>query len=122
MFFRKPKAESTYGEVINRVAVIVRPKQPFVKWHNRVTGDKKKLIDFKHHSSTYLFALESSASEAIKKVEAEYEFIFGHYLLQSTDDMATWPQEITLDMFKKWFDIEMSVPVIDLAKVKLKAG
>ena len=113
MFFRKP-TPPTYGHVINRVAVIIRVKQPYVDWSNRVSGDKETLDDFTTDAVTYLFAVDTFREMAIKKAEAEYVFIFEHCLSLISENPDNWPKQRTLDMFRQWFELEMSDMVVDL--------
>lgn len=113
MFFCKQKS-NTYQHVINRVAVMVRVKQPFVDWCNRVNGDEQTLDDFKTDTVLGLFAVDESLEMAIEKAEAHYTTIFEHHLLMSSENPDTWPKQITLNMFRKWFELEVHDTLIDL--------
>jgi hypothetical protein len=95
------------------VALIVRPKRPYVEWANRVDS-----------ASTHLSLEEARAHPSIYLVNAGAEQVFEdeRYLLEIfeaeleawTTDEARWPEDRTALMFHLWFDVMTADQLWDL--------
>ena len=104
--------------MLNRGALIVRPKQPYLDW--AATLDDSGLVpDVTGEQTVYLipsFEDDDEAERILKKVYAE---IFERELDGWHTDEAAWPQNRTLAMFKKWFQVELHSIVEDLCGYEL---
>jgi hypothetical protein len=104
-------------QIINRSAITVTYKKPFIDWHNNLTPDtpyNEKMIG---ESSTYLIPeLSDNAYDVIKKC---YREIFETELFQIWTDENDWPPRISLKLFHEWFSVEISGWVYDLDKKDL---
>jgi hypothetical protein len=91
--------------MLNRSAVAVRPKQPFLDWVNSVEeGGSLTLADLQ--KTLYLVPDYEDPADAEKVLKRVYDDIFcreleGWYTLESL-----WPQDRSLRVFKQWFEIE----------------
>ena len=76
-------------EMLNRSAVIVKPRQPYLEWTRRDDTE----------------GLAESVFETLRKEPTIY-------LLPEYE--ASWPKNRTLEMFREWFEVQMSSIVEDL--------
>ena len=53
-------------------------------------------------------------------VEDTWEWIFKEQLNGWRRDPALWPEELTREMFHKWFDCELSTMIWDMLKSRIK--
>jgi len=99
--------------VLNRSAITISYKKPFIDWNNRLYPDmpmEEKIIG---ESKTYLInQLFTSADKALKKY---YKEIFETELEGVCTDEAEWPQKRTFKLFNEWFNYEISDWVYDLS-------
>jgi hypothetical protein len=91
--------------MLNRSAVAVRPKQPFLDWVNSVEADSSVTLD-DLQKTLYLVPDYEDPEDAEKVLKRVYDDIFcrelqGWYTLESL-----WPQDRSLRIFKQWFEIE----------------
>lgn len=115
---------------INRQAILVKKKQPFVDWltFTSKTHDPPEhkreftLADVNHEYHIYLI-------EDIEVLDVAYEYIetlkpslFEAELSGWYNASAShlWPQDRSNDVFDQWFEIEFHSMVIDIEKNKLK--
>jgi hypothetical protein len=100
--------------IINRSAINITYKKPFIDWHNKLMPVNEKMVG---ESSTYLIPeLSDSAMDIIKKY---YKEIFETELFQMWTDENDWPPKITLGLFQEWFSVEICGWVYDLDKKAL---
>ena len=90
--------------MLNRSAVAVRPKQPFLDWVNSVESDSSVTAD-DLQKTLYLVPDYENPEDAEKVLKRVYDDIFcrelrGWYTLESL-----WPQDRSLRVFKQWFEI-----------------
>jgi len=105
-------------ELINRTAVIVRPLEPYLKWIRR--SDQGGLADDVYegmrNEEPHIYLLPEY--QVLEEREALFdEFwaeIFEAMLAVWCTDSSTWPDNRTIEMFKRWFEIQMTPAVDDL--------
>lgn len=116
---------SPYVENLNRCAVIIGAKQPFVDWINKasreaVPDDKDQteitLEDFNQDDGKNIYLIQTwfDDKEAEKVLKNVYVNIFEEELSGWITDENFWPKKRTYKMFKDWFTIEHQSMVIDL--------
>jgi hypothetical protein len=97
---------------LNRWAIIVRPKQPYIDWANSFDGPRYDEAD--PEPNVYLapgFAYTPDLWEWLKE---GYPFIFEEELWLWMTQEADWPPDRDYAMFEQWFEVEVSSMVIDL--------
>ena len=101
---------------VNRTAVVIKPKQPFVDWLNSVPGEKSDytLEKMSPEHTTYLIPEFFGPDEALACVKKIYSYIFEYELFGWYTDEELWPKKRTWEIFQKWFDIEMNSEVYDM--------
>ena len=101
--------------MLNRAVLIVRYEQPFVDWVNAADPAPT-------HAMT-LDEVNDDSSAFLVEVEDEGEFevwlvlnggmLFEEILNQWCTDPDLWPQDRSLDLFRKWCRLELHSVVLD---------
>jgi hypothetical protein len=109
---------------LNRGAVYIRFKQPYVDWARQ--AGPAPLTDFtldeaNDDGELFLIPTYESAKEpvdgtedAIKWVERRWKMFFEHFLNDWIMDESAWPKKRTLKMFREWFEVEYRSTVWDM--------
>jgi len=107
---------------INRAALIVRPKQPYVDWANSVDDDapQANLQEARTDPSIYLVECVDFLENRDLLVDETWEWICREQLSSWMRDEDLWPEVLTHEMFHDWFDCELSTMIWDLLKTKIK--
>lgn len=104
-------------EPLNRVALIVRPKRRYKEWADSVAaGDDDSIFDLDEARlapAVYLVAppADLSLSELIDEYAAD---IFDEQLEAWHTDESQWPVNRSPHVFRDWFDVTVTEPVVDL--------
>ena len=99
--------------MLNRAALIVRPKQPFLDWAAGL-DDSGLVPDVDGEKTVYLIPEFESDEEGLRVLKRVYAEIFERELDGWHTDDTAWPKQRTLATFKQWFKIEMHSMVEDL--------
>jgi hypothetical protein len=107
--------------VLNRCAIVLRPKRPFLSWIETVqrTMPKEYRIDVDDDQTVYLIPSSESWNSIDEVLASMYPAMFEHELSEWYDDPALWPKPRTLKMFKEWFKVEVSTMIVDLVAAPL---
>ena len=91
---------------INRAALIVRPKKPYVDWANSVDDDSPQAIlqELGRDPSIYLVESIDLMDDFDLLVDGTWEWIFREQLNGWMRDPDLWPDGLTREMFLEWFD------------------
>ena len=107
--------------MINRSILIVRAKEPFVKWINSLPNSAKvtqKQVDL--DSTVYLLPDYAYDGEQEDLLGQFYDLVFQEQLDGWWTEESAWPQKRDLALFKKWFDVEFHSAVLDLVDAPLE--
>jgi hypothetical protein len=110
---------------INRGAVIIKYKQPYVDWARAVGPNPMpsySLADANEHDGemflvpTYESLLDpvDGHEDAVKWVEKRWKVFFEHFLEEWMLDDELWPKKRTLKMFREWFEVDYRSVVWDM--------
>lgn len=99
--------------MLNRAAVIARPKQPYLDWAKGL-DDSGLAPDADGEQTVYLIPEYWDDDEAWAMLERIYSIIFESELQGWCTDETTWPTPRDFAMFKEWFAIELHSVVEDL--------
>ena len=99
--------------MINRGAVIVRPKQPYIDWADQL-DDSDVLPSTEGEKTVYLLPEYDDDLEALEILSQCYDIIFETELDGWHTDEAAWPEQRTFAMFREWFAFEFHSVVDDL--------
>lgn len=107
---------------INRTAVVVKPKQPFIDWLKSMPDDDSDygLKEVSEDNLTFLIPEFNSPDEAMEYIRERYglilEWAFGGWA--ATEEL--WPAKRNWKMLNEWFDIEIHSEVFDLADGRIE--
>jgi len=114
-----------YFPDINRAAVVVKLKKPFVDWlvytskeHDGPGHELKpeevqtEGFDSKH---VYLIPAYDETEKYEKFVRKHCTEIFEHELAGWYTDPEMWPKDRSWKVFQEWFDYEIQTIVLDMA-------
>jgi hypothetical protein len=108
--------------MLNRSALIVRYKQPFVDWVNAVDSSPENpvtLNDVNDENNVYLIEIEDQ-EELEEWLELNHQDLFEDELYGWYTDPSRWPQDRSLDLFKKWCNFELYTMVFDTGSSPLE--
>jgi len=98
---------------INRIAIIIKPLQPFIDWHNNLYPDStinETDIDID------LYLVNDQIDDLEKFLKKKFDKFFMLELENWHTNKKEWPQRRNYKMFKLWFRVETSEIVYDLEK------
>ena len=98
--------------LINRAALMVKAKKPFLDWINYTEGPKSTLEAVNRECHVYLISEHDTSKQLEEVLQVIYEDIFATELGGFCTDTDEWP-EISYKLFKKWFDVEVHSMVFD---------
>ncbi|MBF0619869.1 MAG: hypothetical protein HQL19_06840 [Candidatus Omnitrophica bacterium] len=99
---------------INRMAIMVFPKEPLVDWANNVDPDNVTWADdLLGRGNVYLIPEFENFEEAEEYVQEIFEEIFENELSDWFEDEKVWPEPRTYELFLEWFDVMYDVMAFD---------
>ena len=115
MFGHRPRT-------INRAALIVRPRQPYVDWANSMDDDgpKADLRKLREQPSIYLVEVVDFLGDFPDLIDKYWAWVFREQLNGWMRDPELWPEGLTREMFLEWFDCELSTMIWDMLKSRIK--
>lgn len=110
--------------MLNRSAVVVKPRQPFLDWLHRVdpTSRDITLDELEQDPTIYLIPecdTEADVRRALRKLCGS---IFIEQLAAWWTDDDSWPQDRSFAAFRRWFDWQYYSMLIDLCAEPLTDG
>ena len=108
--------------MINRGAVILRYREPAVRWINEADPYEDNpgftLESVNHERTVYLISdrYTESVSTMRRWVRRHYRKLFEAELEGWYTDPELWPKERTYERFQAWFDVEYHSVVVDTAR------
>ena len=104
-------------EMLNRSAVIVRPRRPYLEWARRddAEGLAETVFETFHTEPTVYLLPEYEDPPSQHEVLKEFwPRLFEAMLAGWVTDEGLWPKDRTFEMFCDWFEVQMSSIVQDL--------
>jgi hypothetical protein len=103
-------------DYINRSAVTLRPKQPYLEWTR--LDDTTGIADVVHGSmnqdpTVFLLPGYENDEEQQDVLQEFWPVLFEAMLDGWLRDPGRWPQDRTFKMFEEWFDVQMLSTVRD---------
>lgn len=99
--------------MINRSAVLVSPKSPYIEWASGV-DDTDVAPDPNDERTVYLIPEYGIPAEAWQILKKCFDEIFIRELMAWHTDESAWPQDRDFSIFEAWFKIEFNSIVDDL--------
>ena len=102
--------------MINRAAVILKYKEPFIKWLTEVDpGDEDPgitMAEANDDSTVYLIS-EEDGENLDEWIALNYKTLFESELEDWYADASLWPKKRTEKMFHEWFEIDCHTAIYD---------
>lgn len=106
---------------LNRSALIVLPKEPYLQWASELDEDSTQLAeDLRGRCSVYLVAPDPRDEQESAPIERYYKRIFEMELEAWHLDMDDWPASRDYRTFQQWFKVQALSIVVDLAAGPLR--
>jgi len=108
---------------VNRSAVVVVPKQPFLDWLHRVdpTSRALTLTDLASDPSIYLLPECDFESDLEKRLKKACQEIFEDQLDGWYRVEELWPEIRDFAIFRQWFEYQLHSVLFDLVEEPLAA-
>jgi len=100
--------------MINRSAVVLSPKQPYIDWAEGLDDSGISPSEL-NDKSVYLLPEYDDDDEAMEMLTRAYGALFECELENWHLVMDDWPKNRTFAMFREWFDIQMHGVIHDLS-------
>lgn len=104
-------------KMLNRNAVIVKPKQPYRDWMASVAPSEHEVEDTEY--PVYLLPEARDGDRFQRILKQHYALIFENELFGWYTDETSWPQQRDWETFCAWFEVEFAPEVMDLAEERL---
>jgi hypothetical protein len=105
--------------MVNRGAVILRYKDPFVKWIKEADAVKDSpevsLASTNEERTVYLIT-DDDAENIDKWIQENHGLLFESELEGWYTDESLWPKKRNLKTFKEWFEVECHSVVLDTVR------
>ena len=101
---------------LNRSAIVVRPKLPFLDWLHAAdpTSATLTLADLGREPTIYLVPECGDAEEERAALQTVFPTIFEDQLVGWWRDRTTWPTSRSFGRFSRWFDCQFHSTLLDL--------
>ncbi len=101
--------------MLNRVALIVRYRAPFVAWVNEVDEDGMELNLEDANDDNQVYLLDPEDADAVEEwLDLNHELLFENELEAWCEDEALWPDSLDRDTFDQWFAVEVHSVIYDV--------
>jgi hypothetical protein len=111
--------------MINRTALILRYKEPAIRWINETDPVNKNpgitQMKLNQDRTVYLISERDGENDKIleKWIKLNYKNLFESELEDWYTDPDLWPTPLTLKLFHKWFTVECHSVLIDTVGGKI---
>ncbi|MBI4842720.1 MAG: hypothetical protein HY809_00125 [Nitrospirae bacterium] len=102
--------------MVNRAAIILRYKEPFIRWINESDPDNPSpdiTMESANEERTVYLISDTDAETYEKWIKSNYESLFEDELYAWYIDETLWPKNRTKKMFDEWFEVECHSVLID---------
>lgn len=105
--------------MLNRAALIVRPKQPFLDW---AAGLEEEGVrpDPAGEQTVYLIPEPEDDEDAERLLQEVCTHVFESELDAWWTDEDAWPAQRTYAVFMEWFSVEIHTIIVDLVDDELR--
>lgn len=112
--------------LVNRSAILLTPRQPFLDWADAVYGDGARYLDIvsvhREDARTIFLGPDGDLTgDPHRFITRNWSLLFETLLSDWCQDESTWPQDRSLRMFRQWFDVTVFGVVLDALKQPLEA-
>jgi hypothetical protein len=103
-------------KLLNRSALVVRPKQPLADWAATVAPQEQTdLESLRREGTVYLIDEAEQESSFADALASGWRMIFENELAAWDEFGDHWPQPLERALFEQWFDVEPQILAFDLS-------
>jgi hypothetical protein len=102
--------------MINRAAVIVRLKEPFIQWINEADplDSRTKLTYEEANEDRTVYLIDDAEAEHIEEwVALNFMQLFESELEDWYTETSLWPKNINRELFDAWCELECHTVIVD---------
>ena len=105
-------------DIINKAAITVIPKEPFIKWVQSTDAEAAEISDedILSNSQVYLVDASEDGDDSERLIKKNFKVIFEEELAGWYTDEEAWPKKMDLRVFKQWFHVKVHEIVVDIGK------
>lgn len=105
-------------KTINRTAVLLQPKRPFIDWLNKNerTGYIYHLDDRQNDAGLYLVDVTDNFPSIQDLIRRNFTWFFEKELNKYPYDRESWPDTSNFNVFKSWLDCSYHTIIEDLSE------
>lgn len=108
-------------KMVNRSALIIRPKEPYIRWAAGLDEQSRRLAQgLEETVSVYLLPTYEMNSEIEPLLRRFAKTVFEAELDAWHTDPSDWPKRRGYRELLKWFDVSVESMVVDLDSVVLE--
>ncbi len=105
---------------VTRTALVIKPKQPFQDWLQKIDPDDQIPDELLNDNEVYLLPDFEEIDEMENWLIKNFDEIFTDQLNHWYMDESLWVQNRNFDLFKKWFDYSLHTMVWDTLKTPIQ--
>ena len=108
--------------MINRAAVILKYKAPFIQWLNDADpyiDNPGITLESENEDCTVYLILEEDAENLDEWISLNFKQLFESEIEDWYTDKSLWPKNRNRKLFDKWFDVECHSVIIDTVDGKI---
>ncbi len=102
---------------VNRSALLVTPRRPFIEWVNRCGTTSFSGGELTAPATAFLVDEMEDVDQLVQK---HWDAMFRHELGRWFPEESRWPTSRTSAMFLQWFDVTCTSTVVDLESDSLR--
>ena len=102
---------------LNRTAIALHPKQPFVDWINGAEPDDEPIALAEVSIDLRIYLIDEDPNDDSERaLRGAWREIMEEELFGWCTDEAFWPAPLTYAMFREWFDVEIHSVVKEIGE------
>src|SRR5688572_16640768 len=107
---------------VNRSAIILVPRQPYVDWANSLDDGPRyeHTIDDSEAIPIFLGPGVDEIQEVEEFISKNYDLFFEEWLEYWCTDPTLWPPKRTRKIFREWFTVRIHTMVCDAVELPLE--
>ena len=109
---------------VDRMAVVLKPTKVFLDWLKSTDEDMPDLTlsQLRANCSVFLVPVFDEPEEAVAYFDERYLEIFKAELAGWTLDESTYPKDMSLEVFWRFFELDVHDTVLDLEEAQLQSS
>ena len=102
--------------MLNRAALLVRLKEPFIEWINEVDpmDNREKVTLEEANKDRTIYLIDDSEADHVEEwIGLNFRQLFECELEDWYADSSLWPDELSRELFQEWCELECHTVIVD---------